>query len=332
MPSLDIFNNDAFSLTQMTKAINDTPKEPGRIGELGWFAEDGINTTSFFIEKQGTTISLVTSAERGGPAKPVVGDKRNLIPIGTVHLPQSATIRADEVQGVRAFGSESELETVQNVVNKRLAKMRRNLDATIEWQRAGALKGQVLDADGTTVLLDLWTVLGVSQQTHNMALTTGATKVRQKVVEAKRLVEAALGGVMHRGLRVLCGQAFFDAFVGHAAVEAAFDRWQNGEFLRDDVRKGFYFGGVFWEEYNAAVGATKFIGDDDAYMAPEGVPDLFQTNYAPADYMETANTIGLPYYAKQELLRMDKGVEIEAQSNPISICTRPRAIVKLTKA
>lgn len=331
MPSLDIFNDDAFNLVNMTKAINDTPHQPGRIGELGLFAEDGITTTAFFIEKQGTTLSLVPSAERGGPVRPVTSDKRSVIPFKTVHLPQNATIGADEIQGVRAFGSEGELETVQNVVNRRLAKMRRNLDTTIEYQRIGAIKGQILDANGTDVLLDLWTAFGVSQQSHSLELDQTGTKVRKEIVVAKRKVEDALGGLMYSGLRVLCGSGFFDAFVSHGAVEAAFDRWQNGEFLRDDVRRGFFFAGVYWEEYRGQVGSTKFIADDDAYMIPEGVPDLFVTNYAPADYMETANTIGLPYYSKQEPLRMNKGVEIEAQSNPISICTRPRAVVKLTK-
>jgi hypothetical protein len=46
--------------------------------------------------------------------------------------------------------------------------------------------------------------------------------------------------------------------------------------------------------------------------------------------METVNTIGIPYYAKQEARRMNKGIDFEAQSNPINLCTRPRAIVKLT--
>ena len=46
--------------------------------------------------------------------------------------------------------------------------------------------------------------------------------------------------------------------------------------------------------------------------------------------METANTLGLPKYAKQEALRMNRGVEFEAQSNPLNLCTRPAAIIKLT--
>lgn len=330
MPTLDIFNDDAFSVTSLTKAINDTPHMPGRLGELGLFSEEGISTTSLMIEREGTVLTLVPNVPRGAPAASKTGDKRTMVAISTTHLPQTATVGADEVQGVRSFGSESETETIQNVVNKRLRKMRRDLDVTIEWQRMGAIKGQVLDADGSTVLLDLYNTFGVSQTTHNMVLNNTATKVRNKVVEARRKMEAQLGALMYRGLRGLCSPGFFDAFVGHTAVEAAFDRWMNGEFLREDQRKGFFFAGVFWEEYRGKVGATDFIADGKAYLVPEGVPDLFVTNYAPANYMETVNTIGLPYYAKQEVQRMNKGVELESQSNPISICTRPSVPVELS--
>jgi hypothetical protein len=102
--------------------------------------------------------------------------------------------------------------------------------------------------------------------------------------------------------------------------------------MRQDVRSAFLFGGVLWEEYRGTVGGIDFITSGDAYLVPEGVPDLFVTHYGPADYVEAANTIGLPYYAKQELLQFGKGVDLEAQSNPISLCTRPRSVVKLTVA
>ena len=65
---------------------------------------------------------------------------------------------------------------------------------------------------------------------------------------------------------------------------------------------------------------------------PVGAPDLFQCYYAPADYMETVNTLGKPYYAKQRQLNFDKGTEIEAQTNPLHICTRPYCLIKGTKS
>jgi hypothetical protein len=331
MPSLDIFNDDAFSLVSMTKAITETPYQPGRIGELGWFSTEGISTTSVMIERTGSTLSLVPTAARGAPGKPIHGDKSKLVSIPSVHLPQRATISADEVQNIRTFGSETEVESVQNVVNKRLVKMRRDIDTTMEWMKVGAMKGQVLDADGTTVLYNMFTLFGVSQQTKDMNLDADTTKVRNMVVDAKRMVEAELGGLSYRSLRVLCSPEFFDSFVAHPGVEAAFNRWNDGQFLREDQRTGFGFGGVFWEEYRGSVSGQQFIEANSAYLVPEGVPDMFVGFFAPADYMETANTMGLPYYAKQELMRMGKGVEIESQSNPIMLNTRPRAVVKLVR-
>jgi hypothetical protein len=335
MPHIDIFNDDAFSVASLTKAINEQPFQPMRIGRLGLFSEEGITTTAATVEKQGTTLTLVPAAARNSPGTPIGNDKRSLIPINTVHLPQSGAVMADEVQNMRAFGTETELESVQTLTNRKLAKMRRNLDVTIEYQRIGAIKGQVVDSDGTTVLLDLLTTFGVSQQTHAMLLSNDATKVKIKCVEAARKVEDALGGLMYSGLHAFCSATFFDALVGHPAVEKAYDRWLDGAFLRELQRNqeggvGFSFGGITWEEYRGVVSGIPFIEANTAYLVPLGVQDLFVTHYAPANYMETVNTNGLPYYAKQEMMRMNKGVELEAQSNPISMCTRPNVVVKLT--
>lgn len=330
MPSLDIFNDDAFNTVNLTKAINVSPHVPQRLAALGLFSEEGMTTTSAMIEQLGNTLSLVPAGTRGAPADALGGDKRKVIPFPSVHLPQRATVLADTIQNLRSFGSESELETVQTVVNKRLEKMRRNIDATIEFHRMGAIKGQVLDADGSTVLLNLYTAFGVSQQTHNMLLTTSTTVVREQVLKAKRKTENELGGSMYTGMRGFCSPGFFDSLVSHGSVADAYDRYQNGEMLRNDPRGGFFHGGVFWEEYRGSVGGVDFITDGQAFLVPEGVPDMFVTHFAPADYVETVNTIGLPYYAKQEAMRMNKGVDMEAQSNPLCLNTRPRAVIKLT--
>ncbi|WP_183133255.1 major capsid protein, partial [Pseudomonas syringae] len=42
------------------------------------------------------------------------------------------------------------------------------------------------------------------------------------------------------------------------------------------------------------------------------------------------NTQGIPYYSKLETLPFGKGVAGEAQSNPLHLCTRPRAQIRLT--
>ena len=51
--------------------------------------------------------------------------------VGVPHIALEDTILADEVQNVRAFGSENMLEGGQNVVNQRLSEMASKIDDDI---------------------------------------------------------------------------------------------------------------------------------------------------------------------------------------------------------
>jgi hypothetical protein len=331
MAHLDIFNDDAFSVASLTAAINQQDYQPGRIGALGLFQEEGVTTTTVTIEYNKGKISLVPVGERGKPVKPSERDARNLRSFVVPHLKTGDSLLADSIQNLRAFGSESELEAVQNVVNQRNAKFGRDLEATLEFHRIGAIKGLILDADGTSIIYDLYDEFGITQEEVSLVLGTATTNVRAKVMEAKRKCEDALGATMMTGYRAFCGASFFDDFVGHAKVEKAWERFNEGEMLRNDVRGGFKFADVIWEEYRGKVGTQAFIDTNVAYLVPEGVADLFITRNAPADYMETVNTLGLPLYAKQEPLPMNRGIQMEAQKNPLNLCTQPAAIIKITK-
>lgn len=329
MPHLDIFAGDAFNLQTLTAAINELPHQPGRLGQMGLFAESGISTTTVTIEYRKGVLSLVPATPRGAPAQPKGGDKARLYTFNVPHLPQRSTIMADEVQNVREFGSEDQLKGVQSKVNEVLAKHRRDLEATIEFHRAGAVQGLIKDADGDP-LIDLFDVFGITKQTHVLALANDATKTLQSVTQAIRKSEDELGGTTVSGYAAVCGADFFDALTGNKKIEEAYNRWRESEYLRTDNRAGFAFGGVNWAEYRGKVGGQDYVPANKAFLVPLGVPDLFLTRFAPADYAETVNTIGLPFYAKQELMRFGKGVELESQSNPLSICTRPRAVIELT--
>lgn len=326
---LDIFNDDAFSVTSLTQSLNEGPSQPGRLGELGYFEESGITTTMFAIERKGSKLTLVPNAPRGSSGSPKHGNKANMLPMITTHLPQLAHIMADEVQGARAFGSATELQTIQGIVNDRMQTLKDDNDVTIEYQRVGALRGKILDADGSTVIVDLNQAFGITRTEFNMALNVAGTNVRQKCVEVDRLTKKALGNKRMKSKRAFCSESYYDTLTNHPKVISAFDKWRDGEFLRSGLQDGFLFAGIYWEVYSGSVGEELFIPDGKAFLVPEGVPGLFKTVFAPADYMETVNTVGLPYYAKQERMRMDKGIDIEVQSNPMSYCSMPLAIQEL---
>lgn len=330
--NLGIFDTDKFSLQELTAAINESPRLPSRLAELNIFREEGILTTSLTVEKDVDTLTLVANQSRSGTPTATAGSTRSVVMFPTTHLPTQNTITADDIQNLRAFGSASEEETMRGFVDRRLAKMRRRIDATVEYQRVGAIKGTIVDSDGTTVISNLFTAFGLTQQTATLSLNNAAADVRGEILSALDLMEAALGNEPYAGVRVLCGKTFFRKLIAHAKTEKAYELYESGIFLRNDPRRGFDFAGATFEEYRGAIGGVPFIADGEAYLFPEGVEDMFITRFAPANYTETANTIGLPYYAKQEQTALGKGVLLEAQSNPISLCTRPRASIKLTIA
>jgi hypothetical protein len=303
---LDIFKSDAFGLISLTDAILKLPHQPTRIANLGLFQSRGIPTTTVVVEEKDGQLSLIPTSPRGGPGSVLGRNLRTARSFLVPHLEREATIYADEVQGVRAFGSESETEGVMAVVNQRLAELRPMHDVTLEYQRIGAMKGSIVDADGTTVLFNLFTEFNVVQQTKDFVLSNATTNVRKTTVEALRLMEAELGGTPYTQARAFCSAGFFDDLVDHANVKEAYKYQEGRAMLAGDLRyTGFEYGGVLWEEYRGSVtgsdgNAKAFIPANEAILFPVG-PPIYRT------YVHT-------------------------QSNPLSLCLRPRAIIKLTKS
>lgn len=332
--AMDIFNDEAFGVAELTAAINNPP-EGERVSNLidSLFEEEGIPTTHVMIERKGDNLSLVPTADRGAPGDVTNLGGRDLIPFNTVHLPTQWSVMADEVLGVRAFGKVTELEMLQDRVNAKLAKARRRLEITLSYHRLGALTGKVLDADGQSELLNLFDRFQMQQQVQPLDLlnTSSDAPLKKKIKDAIRMSEDALTGETISGWMAICGRGFYDALGENKAIKTSFDRWNDGQFFREQQNGGFRWGDVEWKEYYSKVGGIEFIGADDAYLIPLGVPELFITRFAPANYVETVGTNGLPYYAKQELMPFGKGVRGEAQSNPLNLCTKPRAIIKLKK-
>jgi hypothetical protein len=324
---LDVFRTDAFSTVSLTAAINKVPHRPGRIGKLGLFRSKGITTTTVVVEEKDGQLTLITTSPRGGPGSQLVRDARRARSFVVPHLERDAKVQADEVQGVRAFGSEDATQAVQTLINERLETLRAMHEVTHEYLRVGALKGLILDGDGSTIY-NLFTEFGVTQQSVEIDFASASMDFRMECVQAKRLVENELGAEPISGFRCFCGDDFYDNMLEHDSVKESL-KYQESRQLREDLRGGFEYGGIVFENYRGTVNGTKFFADDEAYVVPEGT-NIFQMSYAPADFIETVNTMGLPLYAKMvEDKDLNRWQRIHTQSNPLPLCLRPRGVVKL---
>lgn len=328
---LDIFKQNAFSLTSLTDAINKIPFIPGRAGAVIDWNSGGIATTTLALEEINGVLQIVNPSVRGGAGTSVPKQKRTARNLTVPHYQIDDAIYAEEVQGIRAFGTESQVQTVFDMVNMRMTTHRQLvIDPTIEYQRMGAVRGIILNGDGTT-LYNLFTEFNVTQPTEvALNLTVSASgALRTLCTGIIRTIAAALGGVPFAGVSAFCSDTFWDDLVANPEFRASYLNQQEASELRSGVAyQRTNFGGIAFENYRGSVGATPFALTDKAHFFPVGVPGLWRTVYAPADYTETVNTIGLPVYAKQFEMDNGKGVNMEVQTNSLSYCTRPGTLVQ----
>lgn len=335
MPGMvDIWDGEGFTIESLTAAINSEPYRPGQVSASGIFAEEGVTTTRISIEERNGKLSLVEPSKRGGPGETTGDDDRSLVPFDIDHFQRDDAVLADEVQNVRAFGTTDQLETIQDRVERKGKRHAQDLTMTLEHLRVGAIKGIVTSKSGKT-LVDLYNRFGIAVPSAvSLELDVEATKVASLWQDVIYSIEDDLDEP-YGGIHVFTGRDFHKALWTHKSVTETFLYNAGAVVLRQDVPDVFPFGGATWERYKTGAKATAnlgapYIAANEARVVVKGVPELFITRFAPADYEETVNTIGLPFYMKQEPKRFGKGRDIEVQMNAINLCTKPKTLRKLT--
>lgn len=335
MPMLDAFNTNVFSMISLTAAINKLPHKPKLLQTLGIFNDKSITTTIAVVEEKDGKLSLLPRAARGTIANTMTKPTRYAVNFTVPHVPLFSTVMADDVQNMRAFGSETESQMLASYINERLADMRRSHEATQEFHRMGALQGVILDADGVTVIYNLFNEFGLVQEQVDFDVNdTDFGPVCSAIIRA---VAGKLGDDSFGRIYAICGNNYFDAVASHGSVKTAYDRWKNGEYLRMNglgpewysvAANGFEYQNIYFINYRGTIDNVTFLPADDAYYFASGVPGLFQEIIAPGDFVETVNTMGQRFYARQEPLKFNKGVELHTQSNILAMCTRPSSVIK----
>lgn len=325
---------NAFTQTEIAAAINIIPNRYGRLNELNLMPISGVTSSAIAIEEQNGSLGLIPTEALGGPGRVGGENKRRLRTFSVPRIVYDEGVSTADVDRVRAFGGDARLN-MATLLNQRLAAARAKHDITLEHLRMGALKGTILDADGSTVLTNLYTEFGITQRTVDFVLGTAGTEVREKCMEVVRHIEDNLLGDSMQRVHALVSPEFFDKLVRHATVKAAFANYQEAsQRLGGDLRRGFTFGGITFEEYRAvATGSAgtpvRFIASGDGHCFPVGTSQTFATLAAPADFNEAVNTLGQQFYGKVVPAKFDRGYEVHTQQNVLPMCMRPAVLVRI---
>ena len=341
---LDVFNSDAFAAATLTASVNMVPNRYGRINQLGLFTPEPIGTTSVIIEIQNGVLNLLPTRQRGGTPSlgtPTAGKLKSFV---VPHIPHDDSVLATDVQNRMAAAGAAALDSVIGMVNRKLITMRNKHAITLENLRAGALRGIITDYDGT-VLVNLFTEFGVTQKEVDFTFATATADLGAVCRSISGHIEDNLAGDTMTSVYALCSPEFFASFISHKSVKDAyafFDTSQNP--ARDDVRRGFTFQGVTFEEYRGS--ATKlnedktttvqrFVPANEARFFPLGTTDTFTNYYAPPDFVDLVNqapTLDTAdaevFVAPLERMKFGKGMDIHTESNPLPMVKRPALLVR----
>lgn len=342
MALIDAFSGSAFRMSALVDAINVVPNTYGRVRELGLFRGRSIPTKTFQIEFKNGVLNLLNTSARGGNAGTVGrSPKRNLRNYEVLHIEHDEFIYADDIQDIRAYDEEFQLQQLQELVNDKLETLAGKFDITEEWHFVNAIQGRLTDADGTA-LFNAFTDFGVTERNIDFALGTAGTDVGKLLVDVVRHVEDNALGETFTGVHALVGSTWFDRMVAHPSVKEAYLQYSSlQEPLRNDVRRRFVHKGVTIEEYRGratylnpddTVTTRAFIADTEARFFPVGTRQTFQAFYGPSDTVSGANKPGqrLDVRMLPDPSGKDKFVGMHAQTNPFFLCTRPAMLVRGT--
>jgi hypothetical protein len=338
MPTLDIFNNDAFSFVAMTEAVNRMPYQPMMLGSMGLFTPQPVDTLTVAVERKDGRLSVIQTSQRGAPLATQSAVRPTIRDFRTSRLAKGDQLKASEVLNRRRFGTSDQMQTVQENIAEKQKDLLADLQLTFERHRLSALNGITLDADGS-VIYNWFTEWGISQPaeiTFSNAAVTAAGGMRaflnQNIV--RPMLRAAMVGEQP-GLQVmaLVGDSFFDWLVGHPEVKETYLNWLAAAELRAPTAFGeFTFGGVTFINYRGTDdNSTVAVAASKARFFLRGLRGLFQVAYSPGESLDAVGTLGLELYSMVVPDR-DRNffVDVEIYSYPLFFCTRPETLLRGT--
>jgi hypothetical protein len=342
MAHMDVFRQRPFNMIELSAAVQSAPYVPNFLGGLNIFTPKRVRTPTVSVEDKGGVLALIQTSERGAPLAEGEREKRNIRDFRTSRIAKGHTLYAHEIDGIRAFGTDSELQMVQNEVAEILngtTGLRSAVELTHENMRLGAISGIVLDADGTTIY-NWFTEFGISQPTEvdfdldNASPASGA--VRKKCNAIERDMQRAAQGAWVNGQTYamgLCGDGFWDDLTAHPEVRQTYLNQQEASDLRNNVGRAFgslNYGGITFVNYRGTDdNSTVAVGTDKCKFFPVNAPGAFVSAFSPAEFLPFVNTPGQDVYA---IVVEDKDrqawVRPEIYSYPLMMCTRPAMLLR----
>jgi Phage major capsid protein E len=341
MLTMDVFKQDAFSAVNLTAAIDKEGFVPQMLGTIpNLFIPPPLgqpHSKAIFVEVRDKEPMLIQTSPRGTfPDDGRTDEKtRAVIPFVTRKLFRKRRIEAAELAGIRAFGTITEVQSLEMMVQRLTYLIQRDMALTWENMRLGTVQGMFVDADGT-ILQDYTQAFGQplpAEVTFTFPATANGA-VRAQCTQIKRAVTRALKGLGGTGVAVhaIASDSWWDAFISSAEVRTTYQAQEALRLQEDVTWSDFSFGGITFHNYRGTDDAsTVAVPDKKVKFFPVGA-GVFQRVQAPADErFEFVDTVGQDAYTWVVVdPYRNSWADVEMASYPLFMCTMPSALQRGT--
>ncbi len=329
--SMDVFNGSAFSAISLTEAVRRLPTVPGLLGSLNLFTPRPVRTYTVAVESKGTRLNILQTTEINAPRTPRPHDKASITDLRVRRIETYDRLDAITIQGIREFGSETEMKQLQREIAGMQLDMANDMMATVERQRLSCINGILRDANDA-VIYDYYSTFGIAPPTQIAFNWAARTQVKAFIAQQVfRPIVRAVGGVAAPGMRIvaLCGDDFYDQLQENAEYKAQYLNNNNASNLVSNTAfQAIDAWGITWINYRGTDDNTAVaIPVAECRFFPVGVPGLFVEALAPRPSMEFVNTRGQDWYSHQVRdLEHDEWVKLYMETYRLPICTRPEVL------
>lgn len=338
MPITRDFNN-AFAVVDYTQELNLVPNSWTLLNDVGLFQEESVSTHTVTFEEISSTLGLIGDVARGAKPQANKDDLRKIRSYPLARFAVVDQILPQDIQGVRAYGDMNAAETEAAVMVRKMERMRRNFDITMEVARFSTLTTGNLYAPNGTISGNVFSDFGITQKSVDFVLGTTTTDVLGKVEEViGHLQDNANTGDVITSVVAYCSPEWFAKFISHAKITEAYRYYSataNQEILRNraggsGLYREFQYGGIRFIEVRTVLAGQRLIPAGEVVFVPLGTTDTFVTYMGPASKLDLVNTLGEKVYMWSWRDPKGNSIELEAEANFVNMIRRPALVVKGT--
>ena len=331
---------NAFEVTDFTQELQIIPNSWTILNDSGLFSEEFLSTNTVTFEEQASTLGLIGDQYRGAKPQANKDDNRKIRSYPIAHFPIVDAVKPEDIQGKRAYGSNDMAENEAAVIARKMERIRRNMDITMEVGRFSTLTTGNLYAPNGTISGNLFTDFGITQTSVDFVLGTATTDIIGKVesVIASMQDNANTGDVIS-GVIAYCSPEFFAKLISHAKIVDAYRYFTatEGQLIQRNRAGGtnglyreFTYGGILFKEIRTVLAGQRLIPVGEVVFVPVGTSETFVSYFAPANRMDFVNTRAERGYMWTYRDPKGQGIDIDGEFNVTHIVRRPALVVKGT--